>query len=95
VKAPHVEAAKMLIARGWRLSVGDKVGYIIAAGEGPLYSRVKPYVFAKQEEADVDYYITNQVLPAAARILGYFNVSEKMLEKTTKEEKTKSLTDYF
>ncbi|MGD6850793.1 MAG: DNA-directed DNA polymerase [Candidatus Bathyarchaeia archaeon] len=95
VRAPHVEAAKMLLEKGWRLSASDKVGYIVASGSGPLYSRVKPYVFAKQQDADVDYYVTNQVLPAAARILEYFNVTEKMLEKTTKEEKTKSLTDYF
>jgi DNA polymerase I len=95
VRTPHVEAAKTLIEKGWRLSSGDKVGYVILAGKGPLHSRVKPYVFAKQEETDTEYYITNQVLPAASRILGFFNVTEKMLEKTTKEEKTKSLTDYF
>ena len=54
-----------------------------------------PYVFAKIDEVDVDYYVTNQVLPAAARILEYFKVTQKELELTTKEEKTKSLTDYF
>ena len=69
IKAPHVEAAKMLKEKGWRLTGGDKVGYVILVGKGRLYSRVKPYVFAKYEEVDVDYYITNQVLPAAARIL--------------------------
>ena len=57
VKAPHVEAAKMLKEKGWRLTSGDKVGYVILAGKGRFYSRVKPYVFAKPEEADVDYYI--------------------------------------
>jgi DNA polymerase, archaea type len=95
VRAPHVEAAKMLIDRGWHLAAGDKVGYVILAGKGPLYARVMPYVYAKQTQADVEYYISNQVLPAAARILGYFNINEKELEKTTKEEKTRSLTDYF
>lgn len=95
IKAPHVEAAKMLIEKGWRLTGGDKVGYVVLAGKGALYNRVKPYVFATLEETDVDYYITNQVLPAAARILGFFKVTEKELERTTKEEKTKSLTDYF
>ena len=95
IRAPHVEAAKILIERGWRLSGGDKVGYVVLAGKGPLYLRVMPYVFAKIDEVDVDYYVTNQVLPAAARILEYFNVTQKELELTTKEEKTKSLTDYF
>ena len=95
IRAPHVEAAKMLIARGWRLSGGDKVGYVVLAGKGALYLRVMPYVFAKTEDVDVDYYVTNQVLPAAARILSFFNVTQKELELITKEEKTKSLTDYF
>jgi DNA polymerase I len=95
IKAPHVEAAKMLKEKGWRLTGGDKVGYVILQGKGRLYSRVKPYVFAKIEEVDVDYYITNQVLPAAARILSFFDVSEAELLKETKEtEEIRSLMDY-
>jgi|GEM_PF-59553 len=96
VRAPHVEAAKMLIEKGWRLAAGDKVGYVVLAGKGALYSRVTPYVFAKPDDVDVDYYVTNQVLPAAARILGYFNVSEKELQrKETKEtQEIRSLMDY-
>ena len=81
IKAPHVEAAKMLREKGWRLTGGDKVGFVILAGKGRLYSRVKPYVFAKYDEVDVDYYVTNQVVPAAARILGFFGVTEKELIK--------------
>ena len=96
IRAPHVEAAKMLKEKGWRLTGGDKVGYVILEGKGRLYSRVKPYVFAKYDEIDVDYYITNQVLPAAARILGFFNVTEEeLLKKETKEtEEIRSLMDY-
>jgi len=95
VRAPHVEAAKLLISRGWRLSAGDKVGYVVLAGKGPLYARVTPYVNAKKDQTDIEYYISNQVLPAAARILEHFNINEKELERTTKEEKTRSLSDYF
>ena len=40
---------------------------------------MKPYVFAKYDEVDVDYYVTNQVVPAAARILAFFGVTEKEL----------------
>ncbi len=76
IKAPHVEAAKMLKEKGWRLTGGDKVGYVVLSGKGRLYSRVKPYVFAEIKDVDVEYYITNQVLPAAARILVFFNVTE-------------------
>ena len=95
IKAPHVEAAKMLMEKGWRLTGGDKVGYVILSGKGRLYSRVKPYVFANIGEIDVEYYITNQVLPAAARILGFFDVTEAELLKETKETaEIRSLMDY-
>ena len=95
IKAPHVEAAKMFKEKGWRLTGGDKVGYVILAGKGRLYNRVKPYVFAKPEEIDVEYYITNQVLPVASRILSFFNVSEAELLKETKEtQKIRNLMDY-
>ena len=97
IRAPHVEAAKMLKEKGWRLTAGDKVGFVILAGQGRFYSRVKPYVFAKYDEVDVDYYITNQIVPAAARILGFFNVTEKeLIEKEAKETKEiRSLMDYI
>jgi DNA polymerase I len=95
IKAPHVEAAKMLKLKGWRLTGGDKVGYVVLTGKGRLYNRVKPYVFAAIEEVDVDYYITNQVLPAATRILGFFNITEQDLQKGEIKEETKSLTDFF
>ena len=29
IKTPHVEAAKMLKEKGWRLTGGDKVGFVI------------------------------------------------------------------
>ena len=95
IKAPHVEAAKMLKLKGWRLTGGDKVGYVVLIGKGRLYNRVKPYIFATIEEVDVDYYITNQVLPAATRILGFFSITEQDLQKGEIKEETKSLTDFF
>jgi DNA polymerase I len=95
VKAPHVEAAKILKEKGWRLTGGDKVGYVVLSGKGRLYSRVKPYVFANYDEVDVDYYVTNQVVPAAARVLAFFGVAEKELLMEKKEVKAvKSLMDY-
>ena len=86
----------MLIKKGWRLTSGDKVGYDILKGKGRLYSRVKPYVLAEYDDVDIDYYITNQVLPAAIRILELFNVTtEDFLKKEIKEtQDSKSLMDY-
>jgi DNA polymerase I len=97
VKASHVEAAKALMSKGWRLAVGDKIGYIIAAGEGKLYDKAKPYVFATIDDADVDYYVSKQVVPAAARVLEFFGVTEEELLKTAaiKEQAAKSLMEYL
>ncbi|MEM2987995.1 MAG: DNA polymerase domain-containing protein, partial [Candidatus Bathyarchaeia archaeon] len=40
VKTPHVEAAKTLMEKGWKLAMGDKIGYVVVAGSGRLYERV-------------------------------------------------------
>jgi DNA polymerase I len=84
-----VEAAKMLSAKGWKLTVGDKVGYVVLTGEGRLYSRVKPYMFARLEEIDMDYYISKQIVPAAARILEFWGITEEklLIERTNKPSK--------
>ena len=97
IKAPHVEAAKMLKEKGWKLAAGDKVGFVVLSGKGRLYGRVKPYVFSKYDEIDIDYYINNQVVPAAARILGFFGVKEAELVRTKLNEKEniRSLLDYI
>jgi DNA polymerase I len=82
-----VEAAKALRSKGWTMTVGDKVGYVILAGEGRLYDRVKPYVFAVYDEVDVEYYVSKQVVPAAARVLEFFGVGEEELLKPVKKGK--------
>lgn len=79
VKAPHVEAAKKLIKEGWDLASGDKIGYVITTGTGRLYEKAKPYVISSYNEVDVEYYVTNQVIPAASRILALFGINENML----------------
>ena len=96
VKASHVEAARMLREKGWELSVGDKVGYVVVVGTGRLYERVKPYMFASYEDIDTEYYVSKQVVPAAARVLESFGVTEEqLLASEEKEKETKKLTEFF
>ena len=96
VRASHVEAAKMLRSRGWELSIGDKIGFVVIAGTGRLYERVKPYVLATYDEIDVEYYVSKQVVPAAARILGSFGITEEqLLQKEKGEKETRKITDFF
>ena len=87
VKAAHVEAAKALRSKGWTITVGDKVGYVVLAGEGRLYDKAKPYVFAVYDEVDVEYYVSKQIVPAAARVLEFFGVNEDDLLKPVKKGK--------
>jgi DNA polymerase I len=91
VKAPHVEAAKKLLKEGYELSMGDKIGYVITIGTGKLYERAKPYALALYDEVDTEYYVTNQVLPAASRILTMFNIKEDDL-LPSKEATTRKLS---
>ena len=96
IRASHVEAAKMLKEKGWRLTVGDKVGYVVVVGSGRLYERVKPYVFASYDEVDIEYYVSKQVVPAAARVLESFSITEEQLLKSgVKEKETRRLADFF
>jgi DNA polymerase I len=96
VKASHVEAAKMLHEKGWMLGVGDKIGYVVVVGAGRLYERVKPYMFGSYDEVDIEYYVSKQVVPAAARILGLFGITEDdLLKPRTREKEGKKITDFF
>jgi len=79
VKAPHVEAARTLMKEGWDLSMGDKIGYVIVVGPGRLYEKAKPYVLASYNEVDLEYYVSNQIVPAASRILAMFGITEEEL----------------
>ncbi len=80
VRAPHVEVARKLMKEGWTLTVGDKVAYVIVKGPGNLFQKAKPYNQVKPEEVDKDYYLENQVKPAAMRILELFGVNAKQLD---------------
>lgn len=78
---PHIIVARELIKDGWRIQPGDKVGYVIARGSGPLYSRARPYFKISREEIDWEYYIEKQVAPACGRVLEAVGVkAEKILE---------------
>ena len=91
VKAPHVEAARLLLNEGWELSMGDKVGYVITVGSGKLYEKAKPYFLTSYDKVDVEYYVTNQVVPAASRILTMFNIPE---DRLLPSKDMKLLTDF-
>jgi len=79
VNAPHVEAAKKMAKDGWPVTAGDKVGFIITKRPGKLFQKAEPHYKVTIEEVDYDYYVRNQILPAAARILEVLGTSEEQL----------------
>ncbi len=94
VRAPHVEAARLLQKEGWALTAGDKIGYVITLGSGKLYERAKPYIFASYDEIDMEYYVTKQIIPAALRILSLFGVRKQDL-LPSKPTKPQTLLKFF
>jgi len=92
VRAPHVEVAKRLLKEGWELTLGDKVGYVITKGPGKLFEKAKPYSTVSADELDLEYYLSNQIIPAALRVLEVFGVPEEQL---LGKESPSSLADYL
>jgi DNA polymerase I len=93
-EAPHVLVAKKLMRLGYKVEVGDKIGYIIVKGSGKISERAEPYILVKDPRiVDVEYYIDRQIIPSALRILEYFGVSEVQLKKV--QAGRKSLFDYL
>lgn len=83
VNAPHVEVARKMAKEGWPVSVGDKVGFIITKKPGKLYQKAEPHFKVSLDQVDYDYYVRNQIVPAAARVLEVFGISEEDLVGTS------------
>ena len=79
VRAPHVEAAKKYLSAGRELLPGDKIGYVVTKKGGKLYEKAEPYFAVTPDQVDAEYYISSQIVPAAARILEVFNIGEDQL----------------
>ncbi len=79
VNAPHVEVARKMGREGWPVSTGDKVGFIITKKAGKLYQKAEPHFKVSMDQVDYEYYIHNQIVPAAARVLEVFGIGEENL----------------
>jgi DNA polymerase I len=79
VNAPHVEVAKKMAKDGWPVIAGDKVGFVITKKPGKLFQKAEPHYKETIEDVDYDYYVRNQIVPAAARILEILGVPEDKL----------------
>lgn len=76
---PHVAAARKIMERNRPIGAGMVVIYAITKGKGSISERAEPIEDVKIENVDEDYYINNQILLAALRILQVLGVSEEQL----------------
>jgi DNA polymerase elongation subunit (family B) len=74
---PHVVAARKAQERGRVIKPGTSIALVITRGEGSISSRAEPIEDAK--DYDPDYYVNNQVVPAALRVLSGLGYSEEDL----------------
>ncbi len=81
--APHVEAVKKASKRGVSIEPETTVNYVITRGGGSISERAELVRFA--EDYDPDYYIDNQVVPAATRVLKVFGYTEGQLKGKGKQ----------
>lgn len=78
--SPHIGAAKKLFEKGIPVGEGSVIGFVIERGKGSISERAQPIEFASLANVDIDYYITNQILPASLRILKVLGVKEEDLK---------------
>ncbi len=76
--APHVEAVKKAEKRGDKIEPETTVAYVITKGSGNISSRAELLKYA--ENYDPNYYIDNQIVPVAYRVLKEFGYSENRLK---------------
>ena len=74
-----MQVAKEYLKLGRELAPGDKIGYVITKKGTKLYEKARPYFGVTSDQVDTGYYVSSQVAPAAARILGIFGISEDEL----------------
>lgn len=67
---PHVVLARKMRARGEQIHSRSVISYIVTQGKGPIFERVVEPKDAKN--IDIDYYISNQVIPSVISILSLF-----------------------
>ncbi len=81
--APHVEAAKKAMKRGEEISPEDTISYVITRGGGNISSRAELPKYA--DSYDSSYYIDNQLIPVAMRVLKVFGYTADQLKGEGKQ----------
>ena len=79
--------ARKLLNEGRSVTVGEKVAYAIVKGPGALFQKAKTPDKVKLGEIDTEYYVENQIKPAALSILERLGVDLSVNEPTAKKRR--------
>jgi DNA polymerase elongation subunit (family B) len=81
--SPHVEAVKKARNKGDDIEPEATVSYVITRGGGGVSQRAELLKYA--ESYDPSYYVENQVVPAALRVLKVFGYTDGQLQGEGKQ----------
>lgn len=76
--APHVEAVKKAEKKGEDIEVETTIDYVVTRGGKTISDKAKLTKYA--DSYDPDYYVDNQVIPVALRVLKVFGYTEDELK---------------
>lgn len=82
---PHVIAAKKMKERGRPIGPGAIIMFVIREGSGSISERAEPFEDVTIKKVDVNYYINNQIIPAAMRVLEVLGVTKEELTGSGKQ----------
>jgi DNA polymerase, archaea type len=73
---PHVAVALRMRDKGWEITQGTVIEYVVGKGSGLIRDRARLKEEIKNNEYDADYYLKHQVIPAVSSILAVIGVEE-------------------
>ncbi|MFH0832200.1 MAG: DNA-directed DNA polymerase [Candidatus Aenigmatarchaeota archaeon] len=74
---PHVAVAKKLEKEGHEIREGMLISFIITKGHGSISERAEPIDKVTINDYDIDYYLNNQIISVALRVLQVFGYKEE------------------
>lgn len=92
---PHVVAARKMLQRGREVGEGMLVMFAIIKGKGSISERAEPIEDVTRGDIDEGYYIENQIIPAALRVLQVLNVDKRKLLNNTRPEDSPQIQGKF
>lgn len=83
--SPHVIAARKMVKEGKIVGEGSIVAFVITKRGSTISEKAEPASNASIDDIDTEYYIKNQIIPAALRVLSAFEITENDILSESKQ----------